>query len=336
MGQCTIGRARIILDSDNTINEKYSNWVHQNTSNKNVGNIVVEAINSGKFTEHFKDNPKFQEAVKNGLLKMNGNTFKGFVREYERQIIPSVKATATKTQGEIKGQFSSEEAKKTALSYTADITIDIYNKLLYKVGAKKLNTNNGREFVKTSVRNRILDSLYNRGLAYVALTKNKSAENRLIEYYKQFNQANSAINNLARKIALSKTKQEINKLDSFRNQAIEAKRVAIEQILAISSNLYKNDLNAVENQNYTVLATEVLTDSWFDEVRKLPKIFDIQDILKENTEANKANTQSKYDDYNIESILSEEDIASIDSSTANWNDALYNDFIQHFDGRIRF
>ena len=335
MGQCTIGRARIVLSPDDTINEKYSNWVHQNTSNTSVGNIVVEAINSGKFTEHFKDNPKFQTAIEKGLLKMNGNTFKGFVREYERQVIPSVKATATKTQGEIKGNFSSEEAKRTALNYTADITVDIYNKLLYKVGAKKLNTNNGREFIKTSIRNRILDSLYNRDIDYCDIIKNNKVKERLEEYYKQFKQANSAINNLAKKIALSKTKQEINKYTEFRNEAIEAKQAAVEQILAISSDLYKNDLNSEKNQNYTVLATEVFTDSWFDEVRKLPKVFDIQDVLKENTEANKANTQSKYDEYNIETILSEEDVASIDSSTANWNDSLYNDFIQHFDGRIR-
>ena len=335
MGQCTIGRARIILSPDDTINEKYSNWVHQNTSNTSVGNIVVEAINSGKFTEHFKDNPKFQMAVEKGLLKMNGNTFKGFVREYERQEIPSVKATATKTQGEIKGNFSSEEAKRTALNYTADITVDIYHKLLYKVGAKKLNTNNGREFIKTSIQNRILDSLYNRDIDYCNITKNNEVKKNLEKYYKEFKQANSAINNLAKKIALSKTKQEIDKYTEFRNEAIEAKQIAVEQILAISSDLYKNDLNSEKNQNYTVLATEVFTDSWFDEVRKLPKVFDIQDILKENTEANKANAQPKYDEYNIETILSEEDIASIDSSTANWNDSLYNDFIQHFDGRIR-
>lgn len=336
MGNCIIDRARIVLSDQTELNDKYSNWVYQTASNTAIGDLIINAINSGKFVEHFKDDEDFKKAIKDGFFKINGNTFKRFIRLYEQSVLPSVTSSVKSGQGENKSGFDSADTRKFALNYTGDLMIDVYNKLAYKRGTTKLRGAGAANFVKETVRQRIISELVNRVTVSCDINEHPKLKNAIEEYYKIYATANKAFSANKRKIAEAKTNKEIETLLAKEKQILASKQAALEQILGIATQVFKNNLDELKNQNYLALATVVTNgNTWFDEVANIPKIFEIRDLFVPRKEGDKVNDTKEYDDYNLESILSEDDIISIDASTANWNDALYNNFIQHFDGRIK-
>lgn len=340
MGYCTIGRAKIApettTDEAKNIAEKYSNWVYQTTSNDSVAAIIVNAINTGKFIEHFKNNDASNKFAKNSIFEMDGNEFKGAVKEYEQEEIPSVMAFAMKGQGENKDGFDSIDTRTLALNYTGDIMIDVYNELAYKLNTTKVRGDDNAKYVKFVTQNRIVKELVDRAITYCDQHNLTDTKEELRTQMKLLAASVKSYINNSKRLTLPGKEDKKNEFVENIKEASANRILAIEQILGISTNLFNSDLNENRNRNYTALAAAVTTNpQWFVDVSGLPKTFNIRDLIKPRAEKDKVNDIENYDDYSLNSILSEEDLATIDSSTASWNDANYNNFIQHFDGRIK-
>lgn len=343
MGQCTISGVRIITSTNSQINDKYTNFVIGATTSRNVADLIVSDINSGKFQQTMSKNTEYAELAKDSIFNLDGNKFKKYVRIYEKQEYPSVTASAYKGQVDSKGEFDSADTKKEALEYTGNLAIDIYYKLAAKRGISKINDNVIKASIRKEVTRQIRDTLLKRSI-YYAENKNKdnfsknlrniaeqliTADKRIVSARKHFIEVKKTNNNDAKVLWATRLKASVND-----------KEALTQDLLTQSHNLFKGDIDTIENQNYLALAQQVLGDelsrtAWFSEVGNLPSVFDIRELFADIREHDKVNDFKDYDEYNIESLMTEDEIYSIDASTANWNDSIYSDYLKHYDGRLK-
>lgn len=343
MGQCTIGGVRIITSTNPQTNEKYTNFVIGATTSRSVADMIVSDINTGKFQQVLNENKEFAELSKGDIFNLDGNKFKKYVRVYEKQEYPSIAASAYKGQVDSKGEFDSADTKKDALEYTGNLAIGVYYKLAAKRGVNKIKDDAVKISIRKEVAKQIRDTLLKRALSYAEIKNNKKAYEKIENIAEQLIIADKRIVS-ARKhlIEVKKTNDNDAKVlwATRLKTAVNNKEALTQDLLTESYNLFKGDINALVNQNYLALAQQVLgnnisQEAWFNEVGNLPSVFDIKELFTDIREHDKANDFKDYDEYSLESLMNEDELYSIDASTANWNDALYGDYLKYYDGRLK-
>lgn len=347
MGQCVIGGVRITTASNPQINEDFTKSLISATTSRNVASEIANHINTGKFYTYFAKDAEFVEKAKGSIFNLNRNTFKKYVRMYEEQVLPSVTTFMYSGQTDSKGDFDSFNTKSVALNYTADLIIEAYHKLAFIKGVSNLNSKKSANSIKKYVQQEVLKNLVRRSLNQAAQEHNKKAYETFEDLYEKLDYTKRGIASARINLIKAKESDNVEEINKWvqRYKAINAQYDAvIQDILFNSYNLFKKDIDVIENQNYWALTKQLFSindktnipyyEDWFKQVSYLPKVFDIRKSFKDLYEHDKVN-DTKNVDYNVESMMNEDELLSIDASTANWNDSLYNNYMQHYDNRIK-
>ena len=312
MGQCVIGGVRITTAPDKQTNEIFTKSLISAATSRNVANEIANHINTGRFYTYFANDAEFVKNAKGSIFNLNRNTFKKYVRLYERQVLPSVTTFAYAGQVNSKEDFDSFDSKNVALDYTADLVVEAYYKLAFIKGVNDLNSVKSANAIKKYVQKEVLNNLINRALNKAAEKHNKKVYETFENYYEQLDYIKrgltSARTNLI-KAKESDNKDEIVKWAS-RYKLFTSQQDAITQdILMNANNLFKEDIDVIENLNYWALAKQLFSinndinvpyyESWFKQVSYPPKVFDVRKTLKPLYEHNKVNDIKDNEVYKV-------------------------------------
>ena len=348
MGQCVTGSVRITTANEQKTNNDFTKSLISAATNRNIAGRIAHDVNTGAFYKYFSSDKEFMESANGSIFNLNRNTFKKYVRIYEKQVYPSVTIFAYKRQVNSKGFFDGFDSKTAALNYTADLIISVYNRIAFNTGNTKLQGKKVAENIKQEVQNQILTELIKRAIVAAQQANKSSIESKLRELGNKIEQLKKGLKEAQRQYIIAKNNKNADQITLWGDRYLKVQAAIdanIEEILMHSNNIFKEEIDSRENQNYWALARNIFGKNeekdkpyyvdWFRQVAYLPKVFDVINSFNALYESEKRGTVKNYDDYNLESLLNEDELFSFDASTASWSDSLYNDFIQHYDNRLK-
>ena len=338
MGVCVKGRTNIVISSNEEINKKYTAFVDDAASSRNTADIIVASINSGDFVKTLSSDESFMKESNGNIFNLKGHVFKKYVRKYERQVMPSVTTFAYDSTIDNKYGFDTYKTKADALDHTADLIIDIYYKLAFNKGVSVLKGKNAAYTIKENLTNSVLQTLAKRAINYAEELNNDDIKNTIAENYNNIIKYRQGISNARKNLTLAKQSKNADDISLWRKRlenVTNKYNSLIEDFLLNTDKLFDNNAT-IENQNYLNLVKNIIDNKeWFNEVTNLSKLFNIRETIKELSEQEKANAIKEYSEYNLDDLTEEDELYSFDASTANWNNSLYNNFLQHYDGRLK-
>ena len=115
MDNCNIFDFHIENDSDNRL----KNFVKDAIESQEERIIIADKINNGKLQQWAINHKVIKEASE--IRTLNGNTFKKLVVDYMNAIRPSVTRSTMRRQNQSIGNFTSNQARTDALTYTGNL-----------------------------------------------------------------------------------------------------------------------------------------------------------------------------------------------------------------------
>ena len=348
MGQCIAGSVRITTAKEQKTNESFTKSLISAVTRRDVASRIAHDINTGAFYKHFSSDEEFVKSANGSIFNLNRNTFKKYARIYEKQVYPGVTTFAYKGQVNSKGFFDGFDSKNVALNYTGDLIIDACSRFSFNTGITKLRGKSVAQAIKKEVQNQILTELIQRAINTSKQLEKKPIEDKIRELGNKIEHLKAGLKEAQRQRIVAKNNKNADQITLWSDRYLKVQAAIdanIEELLMTTNKLFKEEVDGRTNQNYWALARNVFGENsninepyyvdWFRQVGYLPKVFEVLGAFKELYESEKQGTVKNYDDYNLESLMNEDELFSLDSSTAHWSDALYNDFLQHYDNRIK-
>ena len=280
--------------------------------------MVAQRINNGRLQDW---------AIKKGVIKkpsdiweMNGNSFKKLAVDYMNTIRPSVTRVTMKRQNQSIGNFTSNQARTDALTYTGSLLNRFYYNSLSSKSELKYSD---KVQLLNDVRKEVMNEFNRRAIIFL---KQAKANDQLKEVIEQYNSIVKELKTVDEEKIHPKRKNE--KKNDLRKKLFEL--------------LYDAIIKNVKNNNALINYAELARNceqangfnQWFDEVKSLTSMF----VLSRELDKVKIEKRDTYDVKDVEDISStgEDDyMDSINAQTASWDDARLRDYTKHFDGRLR-
>lgn len=323
MDNCNIFSFHIENDSNNRLKD----FIASALESQEERIIVAEKINNGKLQNWAVNHKVIKEPAE--LWTLNGNSFKKLVVDYMNAIRPSVTRSTMRRQNQSIGNFTSNQARTDALTYTGNLI----RRTFYQANYQSENDirNKDKAKVLNDVRNEIINNFFERAKIFLKNNVNSSEVKSVITELKE----------LGGKIKTTKIDENIpDKEKTKRINDLQKKRFEL-----LYDVIIKNAKGDITFTNYAELTKNVYTvnsfNQWFKEVKSLTSMFTItkefdgvkldkqapriENNIKYETNPNEDNSSTGEDDY----------IDTINSQTASWDDARLRDFTKHFESRLK-
>lgn len=323
MDNCNIFDFNIENDSNN----KLKNFVKDAIESQQERIIIADKINDGKLQRW---------AINHNIIKnpseiwtLNGNTFKKLVVDYMNAIRPSVTRSTMRRQNQPIGNFTSNQARTDALTYTGNLIRRAFYQASYSKDESLRKKDKSK--VLNDVRNEIINNFFERAKIFLKDNVNNSEVKSVIGELKE----------IGGKIKTIKEDKNIpNKEKTQRINDLQKKRFELLYDIII-----KNTKGNITFINYAELTKNVYTvnsfNQWFNEVKSLTSMFTITKEfdgikLDKNAPRIENNTQYEANPNEDSSSTGEDDyMDTINSQTASWDDARLRDFSKHFESRLK-
>lgn len=323
MNNCNISGYYIEHDSDN----KLRDFIVKSLESEIEQLEVAERLNNGKLQHWAVKHHRIKQVE--DIYKIDGNSFKKIVVDYMNAIRPSVTREKMKRQNQSIGNFTSNQARTDALTYTGSLIRRTYYSTLLAS-----NTNLSKESkseVLNNVRKEIVNEFDKRAITFVLSNlKNIKNAKEVITKLQQLN------NDIIKEKENTKI-HPLRKDDKVEDLEKERFNLLYDTII--------NNSNEVTYINYAELTKNVRQvndfNQWFTEVMSLTSMFSITkdfEGVKLNKDAKlvEDNTILEANYFEDSSSTGEDDyMDTINSQTASWDDARLRDYSKHFEGRLK-
>ena len=322
MDNCNIFSFHIENDSNNRL----KNFIKSALESEQERIIIAEKINNGKLQRWAINHNVIKEPSE--IWTLNGNTFMKLVVDYMNAIRPSVTRSTMRKQNQFIGNFTSNQARTDALTYTGNLIRRTFYQVSYNTDSTLRNKD--RRIVLNNIRNEIINSFFERAKIFLKENVNNSEVKSILQQLKE----------IGTEIKSVKESKVDNHRKTERINDLQKKRFELLYDIIIKTN--KGNISFT---NYAELAKNVYDinsfNQWFTEVKSLTSMFTITkefDGIKLDKNAPRIENNTQYEANPNEDVSStgEDDyMDTINSQTASWDDARLRDFSKHFESRLK-
>ena len=322
MDNCNIFDFHIENDSNN----KLKNFVKDAIESQQERIIIAEKINEGKLQRWAINHKVIKEASE--IWTLNGNTFKKLVVDYMNAIRPSVTRSTMRRQNQSIGNFTSNQARTDALTYTGNLIRRAFYQASYSKDESLRKKDKSK--VLNDIRNEIINNFFERAKIFLKENVNNSEVKPIIAQLKE----------IGTEIKSTKESNIPNQRKTQKINDLQKKRFEL-----LYDTIIKVNKGNIAFTNYAELAKNVYDvnsfNQWFTEVKSLTSMFTITkefDGIKLDKNAPRIENNTQYEANPNEDISStgEDDyMDTINSQTASWDDARLRDFSKHFESRLK-
>ena len=322
MDNCNIFDFHIENDSDNRL----KNFVKDAIESQEERIIIADKINNGKLQQWAINHKVIKEASE--IRTLNGNTFKKLVVDYMNAIRPSVTRSTMRRQNQSIGNFTSNQARTDALTYTGNLIRRAFYQASYSKDESLRKKDKSK--VLNDIRNEIINNFFERAKIFLKENVNNSEVKPIIAQLKE----------IGAEIKSTKESNIPNQRKTQKINDLQKKRFEL-----LYDTIIKVNKGNIAFTNYAELAKNVYDvnsfNQWFTEVKSLTSMFTITKEfdgikLDKNAPRIENNTQYEANPNEDASSTGEDDyMDTINSQTASWDDARLRDFSKHFESRLK-
>lgn len=322
MDNCNIFDFHIENDSDNRL----KNFVKDAIESQEERIIIVDKINNGKLQQWAINHKVIKEASE--IRTLNGNTFKKLVVDYMNAIRPSVTRSTMRRQNQSIGNFTSNQARTDALTYTGNLIRRAFYQASYSKDESLRKKDKSK--VLNDIRNEIINNFFERAKIFLKENVNNSEVKAIIPQLKE----------IGAEIKSTKQSNIPNERKTKKVNDLQKKRFEL-----LYDAIIKVNKGNIAFTNYAELTKNVYDvnsfNQWFTEVKSLTSMFTITKEfdgikLDKNAPRIENNTQYEANPNEDASSTGEDDyMDTINSQTASWDDARLRDFSKHFESRLK-
>ena len=322
MDNCNIFDFHIENDSDNRL----KNFVKDAIESQQERIIIAEKINEGKLQRWAINHKVIKEASE--IWTLNGNTFKKLVVDYMNAIRPSVTRSTMRRQNQSIGNFTSNQARTDALTYTGNLIRRAFYQASYSKDENLRKKDKSK--VLNDIRNEIINNFFERAKIFLKENINNSEVKPIITQLKE----------IGAEIKSTKESNIPNQRKTQKINDLQKKRFEL-----LYDAIIKVNKGNIAFTNYAELTKNVYDinsfNQWFTEVKSLTSMFTITKEfdgikLDKNAPRIENNTQYEANPNEDASSTGEDDyMDTINSQTASWDDARLRDFSKHFESRLK-
>ena len=322
MDNCNIFDFHIENDSDNRL----KNFVKDAIESQEERIIIADKINNGKLQQWAINHKVIKEASE--IWTLNGNTFKKLVVDYMNAIRPSVTRSTMRRQNQSIGNFTSNQARTDALTYTGNLIRRAFYQASYSKDESLRKKDKSK--VLNDIRNEIINNFFERAKIFLKENVNNSEVKPIIAQLKE----------IGAEIKSTKESNIPNQRKTQKINDLQKKRFEL-----LYDTIIKVNKGNIAFTNYAELAKNVYDvnsfNQWFTEVKSLTSMFTITkefDGVKLDKNAPRIENNTQYEANPNEDVSStgEDDyMDTINSQTASWDDARLRDFSKHFESRLK-
>ena len=322
MDNCNIFDFHIENDSDNRL----KNFVKDAIESQQERIIIADKINNGKLQKWAINHNVIKEASE--IWTLNGNTFKKLVVDYMNAIRPSVTRSTMRRQNQSIGNFTSNQARTDALTYTGNLIRRTFYQASYSKDESLRKKDKSK--ILNDIRNEIINNFFERAKIFLKENINNSEVKPVIAQLKE----------IGTEIKSTKESNIPNQRKTQKINDLQKKRFELLYDVIIKANK-----GNIAFTNYAELTKNVYDvnsfNQWFAEVKSLTSMFTITkefDGIKLDKNAPRIENNTQYEANPNEDVSStgEDDyMDTINSQTASWDDARLRDFSKHFESRLK-
>ena len=322
MDNCNIFDFHIENDSDNRL----KNFVKDAIESQEERIIIADKINNGKLQQWAINHKIIKDASE--IRTLNGNTFKKLVVDYMNAIRPSVTRSTMRRQNQSIGNFTSNQARTDALTYTGNLIRRAFYQASYSKDESLRKKDKSK--VLNDVRNEVINNFFERAKIFLKDNVNTSEVKAIIPQLKE----------IGAEIKSTKESNIPNQRKTQKINDLQKKRFEL-----LYDAIIKVNKGNIAFTNYAELTKNVYDvnsfNQWFTEVKSLTSMFTITkefDGIKLDKNAPRIENNTQYEANPNEDVSStgEDDyMDTINSQTASWDDARLRDFSKHFESRLK-
>ena len=350
MGQCAIGDFKLTLPLTEEQNKQRVRWIDKITNDTEITKLIVADINNGVFDEFMNNNPALKEKYKKPLYELPISSFKFIIKQYKLYTYPTPGDFAKTSTGQSKGLFTSSAARNEALLETSRLLGDSYYNLAFVKNVTKLKDVDSGAQIINSVKQKAVDNLLSRFSTFARANKEENKD--FDEDVKKFDRINELNDKNAALLAFNKSYQNKKITNAEAQQLLKNKEEynankieinGIKKVLTQKALTTFADKTSVSSNdiNYAAMVSNMLgqktSRNWFYEVYNMPETFAIRkafDKIFKDTENEASKVFDDPEDFDTFEGVTDEELLALDQNTGTWDDALYNNYIKHFDGKL--
>ena len=256
MDNCNIFDFHIENDSDNRL----KNFVKDAIESQEERIIIADKINNGKLQQWAINHKVIKEASE--IWTLNGNTFKKLVVDYINAIRPSVTRSTMRRQNQSIGNFTSNQARTDALTYTGNLIRKAFYQASYSKDESLRKKDKSK--VLNDIRNEIINNFFERAKIFLKENVNNPEVKPIIAQLKEIGTEIKSIKES--NIPNQRKTQKINDLQKKRFELlydtiikVNKGNIAFTNYAELTKNVY--DVNSF--------------NQWFTEVKSLTSMFTI-------------------------------------------------------------
>ena len=350
MDNCAIGRFTVTTPLSEEQNKKLSNYIYAVSKDDVAASMIVADFNNGLVEQFVRNHKTLKDKYTKPLHELLHQEFKAVIKEYKKYTYPSINDFTKASSSEARGLFVDVAARNFALRETSRLLADEYYNLAFKTNTTSLRGKANATKIINAAKLKAANTFLDRFKVFLSLNEEEKGFEEYINKFKELNKITKEATRALEVLREYKTKKALTADEN--KKALELNKLYKDDVVKINSlkeellfagfpivNSHPNATN--EDKNYAAMISNMFmketSNNWFYEVYNLPRTFAIRSafnsIFEDRiSEAEKTSDAFGEIDENFEFI--DEDELSVDQNTGNWSDALYNNYLKHFDGKL--
>ena len=345
-----MGDFKLTLPLNEEQNKQRVRWIDKITNDTEITKLIVTDINNGDFDEFINNNPALKEKYKKPLYELPISSFKFVIKQYKLYTYPTPSDFSKTSTGQAKGLFTSSAARNTALLETSRLLGESYYNLAFVKNVTKLKDVDSGTQIINSVKQKAVDNLLVRFSTFARANQEENKDfNKIVEDFDKINKLNDRNTVLLifnksyqnKKITNTEAEQLLKNKEEYNANKIainDIKKLLIQKALVAFAD---NTSVTSKDVNYAAMVSNMLgqktSKNWFYEVYNMPETFAIRkafDKIFKDTESEASKVFDDPEDFDTFEGVTDEELLAFDQNTGTWDDALYNNYIKHFDGKL--